>query len=103
MLTLRRTLLSFSACLALTPLMTAAGDGLDVHDDYYRGFAQGAYYGLMLAGEDYHVAWCMKVELEYEAKGMGTGADFQRTMESLLDTCRKENTDGAAIHAEPGI
>ena len=63
--------------------------GLDVHEDYYAGFSQGVYYGLMLAGEDYHVAWCMRGELEVEALGMGSGAEFQRTMERLLAECRK--------------
>lgn len=92
---------SIWACLALLPLICAEGDALDVHEDYYRGFAQGAYYGLMLAGEDYHVAWCMKAELEHEARGMGTGVDFQRTMESLLDKCRQDNSGGSAIHSEP--
>lgn len=94
MLTQWRILLPITAAMALVTLATAADDGLDVDDDYYRGFAQGAYYGLMLAGVDYHIAWCMKVELEYEAEDMGTGADFQRKMESLLDKCREENSDG---------
>lgn len=91
MLTLRRLLLLIMVGLAPITLATAEDDGFDVHEDYYRGFAHGAYYGLMLAGVDYHVAWCMKAELEYEASDMGTGADFQRKMESLLDKCRKEN------------
>lgn len=68
---------------------TAPRAELDVHEDYYRGFAQGAYYGLMLAGEGYDVAWCMRGELEIEARGMGQGAEFQRTMEGLLDQCRE--------------
>lgn len=67
---------------------TAARAQLDVHEDYYRGFSQGAYYGLMLAGESYDVAWCMRGELEVEARAMGQGADFQRTMERLLEQCR---------------
>jgi hypothetical protein len=62
---------------------------LDVHEDYYAGFAQGAYYGLLLAGEDYEVAWCMRGELEFEAKGMGQGVAFQKTMERLLAECRE--------------
>ena len=41
--------------LALSPALTA-DDGLEFHDDYYLGFSQGAYYGLMLAGVDYNVA-----------------------------------------------
>jgi hypothetical protein len=61
----------------------------DVHEDYYAGFAQGAYYGLLLAGEDYEVAWCMRGELELEAKGMGQGVAFQKTMERLLAECRE--------------
>lgn len=61
---------------------------LEVHEDYYAGFAQGAYYGLLLGGEDYDVAWCMRGELEHEARGMGAGAEFQRTMERLLEECR---------------
>jgi hypothetical protein len=68
---------------------TPAQADLDVHDDYYRGFAQGAYYGLMLAGEEYDVAWCMRGELEVEARGMGQGADFQKTLERLLAECRE--------------
>lgn len=72
----------------------AAEPAMEVHEDYYRGFAQGAYYGLMLAGEDYHLAWCMKVELEHAARGMGTGAEFQRTMEALLDRCREDTGSG---------
>lgn len=67
---------------------------LDVHDDYYAGFSQGAYYGLMLAGEDYHVAWCMRGELEVEARGMGSGAEFQRTLERLLARCREAHAAG---------
>ena len=85
---------AITAWLSLTTFATATNEGLNVHDDYYRGFAHGAYYGLMLGGVEYHVAWCMKVELEYEAAGMGTGAEFQRKMESILDKCRKENDNG---------
>lgn len=43
---------------------------------------------LTLAGEDYDVAWCMQGDLEVEARGMGQGAGFQRTMERLPDQCR---------------
>lgn len=73
---------------------SAAQAELDVHDDYYAGFSQGAYYGLMLAGEDYHVAWCMRGELETEARGMGNGVEFQRTLERLLAGCRKAHSAG---------
>lgn len=92
MLSQWRILLPITAWLVLAALPTSANVGLDVHEDYYRGFAHGTYYGLMLGGVDYHVAWCMKVELEYEAADMGTGEDFQRKMESLLEKCREENT-----------
>jgi hypothetical protein len=87
---------SRTAVIALTAsLLASVGNGSEqgnsrFHDDYYEGFAQGAYYGLMLAGESYEIAWCMKGELQYESRGMGSGADFQRRMESLLETCRRE-------------
>jgi len=67
-----------------------ADDGLEFHDDYYLGFSQGAYYGLMLAGVDYNVAWCMKSELAYEATAMGTGGAFQAKIEQMLVDCRED-------------
>lgn len=75
---------------------SAAQAGLDVHEDYYTGFSQGAYYGLMLAGEAYDVAWCMRGELEVAARGMGSGAEFQRTMERLLAQCRETYPPGGS-------
>ena len=66
-----------------------AKDGLEFHADYYLGFSQGAYYGLMLAGVDYNVAWCMKSELAYEASAMGTGGEFQAKIEQMLADCRE--------------
>jgi hypothetical protein len=96
-----RKLFLVPVTLALAPLPSAEGDALDIHDDDYCGFARGAYYGLMLAGEDYHVAWCMQAGLEYAAKGMGTGVEFQRTMESLLDHCRRGNSDDTVNHSKP--
>lgn len=95
------TLLTIPVTLGLS-LFAAAEPGLEVHDDYYRGFAHGAYYGLMLAGVDYHVAWCMKAELEHEAESMGTGADFQRKLEALLDKCRQQNSDEEAAATDIG-
>ena len=80
---------SLAAIGLLLVCQSAARGELDVHEDYYAGFTQGAYYGLMLAGEDYDVAWCMRGELEFEAKGMGQGAAFQTTMERLLAECRE--------------
>lgn len=65
-----------------------ANDGLDFHDDYYLGFSQGAYYGLMLGGVDYDVAWCVKSELAHVGSDMGSGGEFQARMESMLADCR---------------
>jgi hypothetical protein len=67
-----------------------ADDGLDFHEDYYLGFSQGAYYGLMLGGVDYDVAWCMKSELAYIGADMGTGGEFQEKIEQMLADCREQ-------------
>jgi hypothetical protein len=89
------------ACLLLACFSAEAGDDRDIsqqfHDDYYEGFAQGVYYGLLLHGEDYAVAWCMKSELGYEAKSLGTGGDFQKNMEGLLQRCRENSTGGENV------
>ena len=45
---------------------------------------------MMLAGEDYDAAWCMRGELQFEAKGMGSGETFQKTLEALLAQCREQ-------------
>lgn len=82
-----KKLLVAIAFILLSPGLTA-GDSLDFHEDYYLGFSQGAYYGLMLAGIDYHVAWCMKSELAHEASAMGSGAEFQSQLEKMLADCR---------------
>jgi len=78
-----------ASLLALSTALTA-DDGLEFHDDYYLGFSQGAYYGLMLAGVDYDVAWCMKSELAYAAAAVGTGGAFQAKIERMLVDCREE-------------
>lgn len=81
-------------CAVLAGLSSTAGEVGETpqfHDDYYEGFAQGVYYGLLLRGEDYAVAWCMKAELGYEAKTLGSGGDFQRNIEGLLSRCRKNS------------
>ena len=78
-----------AVALLLGPVITVGDDAHEFHDDYYFGFSQGAYYGLMLAGVDYHVAWCMKSELEYEARNLGTGGEFQQNIERLLAQCRR--------------
>jgi hypothetical protein len=77
------------AIALLSPALTA-DDGLEFHEDYYLGFSQGAYYGLMLAGVDYDVAWCMKSELAFEGAAMGTGGEFQAKIEQMLIDCREE-------------
>lgn len=73
------------------PASAGEDDGLQFHDDYYAGFAQGVYYGLLLRGEDYEVAWCMKSELGYEAKSLGSGEEFQQRIEGLLSHCRAQS------------
>lgn len=82
--------------LAVLLSLPAGGDEPSFGEEYYLGFSQGAYYGLMLAGEDYHVAWCMKSELEYEAAGLGSGGEFQAKLEGLLDRCRDANPRGSS-------
>jgi hypothetical protein len=91
--------IALMACALLASFSAVADDGdrqdsPRFHDDYYEGFAQGVYYGLLLRGEDYAIAWCMKSELGYEAKSLGTGGDFQKNIESLLARCR-ENSSAA--------
>lgn len=68
----------------------AQDDGLQLHEDYYLGFSQGVYYGLLMAGVEYDVAWCMKAELDYEADKMGSGGEFQQKMDAILARCRAE-------------
>lgn len=77
--------------VAGSPALVASDDNLAFHEDYYLGFSQGVYYGLMLAGSDYEVAWCMKSELAYEAENLGTGGEFQAAMEAILTQCREEH------------
>lgn len=85
---MKRMFLVF-AIIMLSPVLIA-DDGLDFHDDYYLGFSQGAYYGLMLAGVDYDVAWCMKSELDYEGAALGSGGEFQAKIEQMLLDCREQ-------------
>ena len=89
-----RLVFLFAVAIAIpvsAPSVLAQDEATGLHDDYYFGFSQGAYYGLMLAGEEYDVAWCMKSELEYEARTLGSGSEFQKKLESLLANCRKNN------------
>ena len=73
--------------LAASPALTARDDSLGLHEDYYLGFSQGVYYGLMLAGADYETAWCVKAELAYEAEGMGAGGEFQAKLDEIYRNC----------------
>ena len=77
-----------TAFLVISPSLIAQDDGLNFHDDYYLGFSQGVYYGLMLAGTEYDVAWCVKSELAYEAANMGSGGEFQAKLEAVHASCR---------------
>ena len=77
-----------SLILLVLPGMPGAQDEhLDLHEDYYLGFSQGAFYGLMLAGVEYDVAWCVKGELDYEADKLGAGGEFQDNIERIFKAC----------------
>ncbi len=76
-----------AALLMSSPALIAQDSGLRFHEDYYLGFSQGVYYGLMLAGTDYDVAWCVKSELAYEAANMGAGGEFQAKLDSIHAAC----------------
>jgi len=80
--------MALSALLMVSPTLTAQDDGLNFHEDYYLGFSQGVYYGLMLAGTDYDVAWCVKSELAYEAGNLGVGGEFQARLEAIHNACK---------------
>ncbi len=85
---MKKSILGITVVLLSNGLI--ADDGLNFHEDYYLGFSQGAYYGLMLGGVDYDVAWCMKSELAYVGADMGTGGEFQAKMELMLEECREQ-------------
>ncbi len=85
---MKKSILGINAVLLSSGLV--ADDGLDFHEDYYLGFSQGVYYGLMLGGVDYDAAWCMKSELAYVGADMGTGGEFQEKMEQMLVDCRDQ-------------
>lgn len=80
------TILALAAGIA--PAQTDSGGTLEFHEDYYLGFSQGVYYGLMLAGVEYDVAWCMKGEVDHAGPAIGSGGEFQRNMEGMLAACR---------------
>lgn len=86
---MRQSICVLGTFLALTATSNpgAADEGPEFHEDYYLGFSQGAYYGLMLAGIEYDVAWCVKGELDYEAGNLGSGSDFQENIESIFRVC----------------
>ncbi len=78
-------LVSFLTC---SPTLIARDDGLSFHEDYYLGFSQGVYYGLMLAGTEYDIAWCVKGELAFTGVALGTGSEFQQALETVLRNCQ---------------
>ena len=81
-------ILFMSLAAGMAPAQTDSEGALRFHEDYYLGFSQGVYYGLMLGGIDYEVAWCMKGELDYAGPAVGTGGEFQQNMERMLAGCR---------------
>lgn len=89
---MKRYLLAIAVIVLIagSPALVARDDGLAFHEDYYLGFSQGAYYGLMLAGAEYDVAWCVKGELAYAADSMGVGGEFQEKMQAIFDGCSGE-------------
>ena len=81
----------FAVVLVLLVAPLARSDtSLELHDDYYLGFSQGVYYGLMLAGVDYDTAWCVKGELDYLGRGLGSGGEFQKALDATLAGCRAD-------------
>jgi len=83
-------LLVLLVALAGPTTLNAVDEGLNLHEDYYLGFSQGAYYGLMLAGVDYDVAWCVKGELDFTGENLGSGSDFQRNIERIFESCNDQ-------------
>lgn len=86
---MKMTRIAFMSLLLLSwPGRPGAQDEhLGLHEDYYLGFSQGAFYGLMLAGVEYDVAWCVKGELDYEADKLGAGGEFQERIEAIYRRC----------------
>ncbi|MDH3441825.1 MAG: hypothetical protein OEM63_13795 [Gammaproteobacteria bacterium] len=80
-------LLVLLLALAGPGTLNADNEGPNFHEDYYLGFSQGAYYGLMLAGIEYDVAWCVKGELDYAGAALGSGSDFQQNIERIFESC----------------
>ncbi len=83
-----RRRMSMMLSLFTAAVASSQDEALELHEDYSLGFSQGVYYGLLLAGTEYDIAWCVKSELDYEGDSMGSGGEFQVAMEALLATCR---------------
>jgi len=80
--------LSAAAAFAVSPIvLTAQDENPQLAADYFYGFSQGMYYGLMLAGTDYDIAWCVKGEVAYEGEALGSGAEFQEKLERIMREC----------------
>ena len=90
-----RTLL-VAGVFTLLPIGRSDGN-LDFHDDYYLGFSQGVYYGLMLAGEGYDSAWCVKGELDHAGRALGAGGEFQQKLDAVLASCREETAAAGSL------
>lgn len=72
------------------PTPVVHGQAGEFHEDYYLGFSQGAYYGLMLAGIEYEVAWCVRGELAALGDSIGAGGEFQEKLDAVYAECRAE-------------
>ena len=88
----RSRVLTIALMMGMAPL-ARSDTGLEFHDDYYLGFSQGVYYGLMLAGVDYDTAWCVKGELDYVSNDLGIGGAFQETLDATLASCRRASEE----------
>lgn len=86
------TTCALASCILLSPALIA-DDELNFHADYFLGFSQGAYYGLMLGGVSYDAAWCVKAELAHAAETMGAGAEFQQRLEEIFHACQGDQSD----------
>ena len=84
---MRRHAVIIAALMSGSPVLIAQDEGLAFDEDYYFGFSQGMYYGLMLAGTEYDVAWCVKSEVADAGSAIGSGGEFQRRLERILQEC----------------
>jgi hypothetical protein len=88
----RSTIPAMTLALIMAPL-ARSDTSLEFHDDYYLGFSQGVYYGLMLGGVDYDTAWCVRGELDHVSRELGAGGEFQETLDATLANCRGDGRE----------